>query len=148
MFIWVCIYFVKKNTGFLMMLNRGCKEFNVREQCWICFQAWQYAGRVVGFVCQEWMHCSSHATEPYGQTKRKKNETKSSDRQWDGCIGNEQRGLQQLTSEKHIGPRKLMHYACSLGEKRFLSQNFSLMLRACQVPLFFSAQNSHQQDQF
>ena len=28
-------------------------------------------------------------------------------------------------------------YACSLGEKRFLSQNFSLMLRACQVPLFF-----------
>ena len=101
----------------------------------ICFQAWQYAGRVVGFVCQEWMHCSSHATEPYGRTKRKKNETKSSDRQWDGCIGNEQRGLQQLTSEKHIGPRKLMHYACSLGEKRFLSQNFSLMLRACQVTL-------------
>ena len=25
--------------------------------------------------------------------KKKKNETKSSDRQWDGCIGNEQRGL-------------------------------------------------------
>jgi hypothetical protein len=84
----------------------------------------------------------SRARSSWTQQK-KKNEMKSSDRQWDG-MHRERAKRFVVDDPEHIGPRKLMHYACSLGEKRFLSQNFSLCVESMSSSsLFFSAQNSH-----
>lgn len=63
---------------------------------WVLFMGVVVRGEteLVWFVRYEWMYSSSHATDARGHSKRKnQNFNKVQKRQWDGCIGNDQRGF-------------------------------------------------------